>query len=73
MADVTLDCRGLNCPIPIVKMSKVIKTMESGQTLEVEATDPAFEADVRAWAKKLKHTVVEFSQGEIIRAVVQKS
>ncbi len=74
MADVTLDCSGLNCPIPIVKTSKAIKKLDSGQTIEVLATDPAFEADINAWAKRLKHTIVEFgapSQGTL-RALIQK-
>ena len=73
MADQTLDCKGLNCPMPIIKISKLIKTMDVGQTVEVEATDPAFEADLRAWAKKLKHLILEFSQGDVLRAVVQKN
>ncbi len=74
MADTTLDCSGLNCPIPIVKTSKAIKKLDSGQTIEVIATDPAFEADIYAWAKRLRHTIVEY--GEIgegkLRALIQK-
>ncbi len=75
MADSVLDCKGLNCPLPIVKASKAIKKLDSGQTLEVLATDPAFEADIYAWAKRLKHTVVEFAAidgGGGLRAVIQK-
>ena len=56
----SLDCKGLNCPMPIIKIAKAIKTMESGQTLEVFATDPAFDADVHAWAKKTRNPIVEF-------------
>ncbi|MDH5671223.1 MAG: sulfurtransferase TusA family protein [Myxococcales bacterium] len=74
MADVTLDCRGLNCPIPIVKISKSIKAMEKGQQLEVVATDPAFEADLQAWAKRLKHKVVALNvESDSITAVIEKS
>ncbi len=73
MPDQTLDCKGLNCPIPIVRISKTVKKMDSGQTLEVTATDPAFEADLRAWAKRLKHDLVEFAtENAVYRAVIQK-
>ena len=72
MADETLNCEGLNCPMPIIKISKAIKGMQAGQTLEVTATDPAFKADLYAWAKKTKNEVVEFSDDSTLRAVVQK-
>ncbi len=71
MADVNLDCKGLNCPIPIVKISKAVKKLNTGQTLFVEATDPAFEADVRAWSKKTKNPIVEFNAGDVMTAVIQ--
>ena len=40
MADVQVDARGLNCPMPIVKTAQAVKAMASGQTVEVLATDP---------------------------------
>src|SRR5690606_3228298 len=55
MADQTLNCEGLNCPMPIVKIAKALKKMDKGQTLEVTATDPAFEADIHAWSKRTKN------------------
>jgi TusA-related sulfurtransferase len=50
-SDKTLDCRGMACPMPIVKMSKALKELESGKILAVTADDPGFEADVRAWCE----------------------
>ena len=35
MADQTLDAKGLNCPLPILKTKKMLKGMSSGQILEV--------------------------------------
>jgi TusA-related sulfurtransferase len=37
--------------MPIVKMSKALKEMGSGEILAVVADDPGFEADVRAWCE----------------------
>lgn len=73
MADRVLDCKKLNCPMPIVKISREIKQMNSGQTLEVQATDPAFEADVRAWSQKTGHPLVDFVDDEVKTAVIRKS
>ncbi len=72
MADEQLDCKNLNCPMPIVKIGKMIKTVEEGKTIEVTATDPAFEADIRAWAKKTGHELVNFEDGDIKTALIEK-
>ena len=37
--DMTLDCSGLNCPMPVIKTSKAIKQLEVGQILKVVSTD----------------------------------
>ena len=40
MADQVLDAKGLNCPLPILKAKKALKSMEGGKILEVQSTDP---------------------------------
>ena len=64
MADKTLDCKGLVCPMPIVKTSKATKEMSSGQNLEVLSTDKAFEADIQAWCKQTGNTLSSFSDDD---------
>ena len=67
-----LDCIGLSCPMPIVQLTKAVKKMESGETLEVTANDLAFKMDLEAWARKTGHTIVEFDEEEQLqRAVIQ--
>ena len=69
-----LDCTGMMCPMPIVKLSKAMKGVTSGDTLEVSADDAAFEADVRAWCQKMKHTLKSVNTaGSVITAVILKS
>ncbi|MCA1020689.1 sulfurtransferase TusA family protein [Halobacillus litoralis] len=53
--DVTLDAKGTACPMPIVKTKKSMKGMESGQVLEVQATDKGSTADLQAWTKSAGH------------------
>lgn len=60
-----LDCTGMNCPMPIVEMSKAVKQMSSGDLLEVTATDLAFKLDVEAWSRKTGHELESFEQGEV--------
>ncbi|HHE39070.1 MAG TPA: hypothetical protein ENL20_10945, partial [Candidatus Cloacimonetes bacterium] len=33
--DQTLDCKGLSCPMPIIKLAKAVKKMNSGEVLEM--------------------------------------
>ena len=40
MADHTLDTKGLNCPLPILKARKALKDVGPGETLEILSTDP---------------------------------
>ena len=56
-ADVVLDTKGLNCPLPILKAKKALKGMDDGQVLELASTDPGaikdFEAFCRATGNEL--------------------
>ena len=52
MADQTLDAKGLNCPLPIIKAKKALKGMSSGQVLEVQSTDPGSVADFAAFCNQ---------------------
>jgi TusA-related sulfurtransferase len=60
----TLDARGLQCPMPIVKTSKEIKTLEVGEILEVLATDPASMADIQAWSKSTGNELLSSGKDE---------
>jgi len=60
--DVLLDAKGMYCPMPIVKLKKATKTMESGQVLKLVATDPGSSRDVPAWANKTGAEILETSE-----------
>ena len=66
MADQTLDAKGLNCPLPILKTKKMIKGMTAGQTLEVMATDPGSIADMTAFCNQTGNELVSQSnEGDV--------
>ena len=59
MADKTLDAKGLNCPLPILRAKKTLKDVPPGGTLEVLATDPGSVADFAAFCKTTGNELVE--------------
>jgi len=59
MADQVLDAKGLNCPLPILKAKKALKSLESGNTLQVESTDPGSVADFAAFCRTTGNELVE--------------
>jgi tRNA 2-thiouridine synthesizing protein A len=57
-ADKTLDARGMNCPLPILRTRKLLNTMTSGQTLQVIATDPGSVKDMIAFCEQTGNSLV---------------
>lgn len=51
-ADVELDARGLNCPLPILRARKALNGLAAGKVLKVMATDPGAAKDFAAFAKQ---------------------
>lgn len=72
MADVLLDCKGLKCPMPIVKINMASKTLHSGGILEVEADDLAFKPDLEAWIHKVGYELLSFEELPHYRARIRK-
>ena len=53
-----LDCRGLSCPLPIIKTKRAIDALAPGEVLKMVATDPGSVNDMAAWVKKTGHEMV---------------
>lgn len=62
--DQELDCRGLSCPIPILKTKKAVDTMSSGQVLKMVATDPGSVNDVQAWTRRTGNPLLDHNAGD---------
>ena len=54
-SDLTLDCRGLLCPLPVIRTKQAVDKMAVGQVLEMTSTDPGSVADMAAWSKRTGH------------------
>ncbi|MGN9863451.1 sulfurtransferase TusA family protein [Bacillus swezeyi] len=72
-SDKLLDAKGLACPMPIVRTKKAMKELESGQILEVHATDKGFKSDLAAWSQSGGHHLLEHvEEGDVLKFWIQK-
>lgn len=58
METVRIDALGLLCPLPVLKARKRMKTLSSGDMLELLADDPAAIVDVPHFCAEAGHTLV---------------
>ncbi len=57
-----VDARGMRCPIPIIELAKVIRTLNINEEILLLSDDPATSPDVQAWARMTGNVVVEDGQ-----------
>jgi tRNA 2-thiouridine synthesizing protein A len=70
----TLDCRGLLCPLPIIRLSKAVKAVDVGAVIEMLATDPGSVPDMEAFGRQTGHEIVSRDQqGDVFRFLVRKA
>jgi len=74
VADRTLDCTGMLCPVPIVKLSKAIKEIQPGQSILLLATDPGSQPDMQAWQRRTKNEVTVMKpEGKTFRFFIRRT
>lgn len=54
-----LDCCGLQCPGPIMKVHEAICGMNEAEILQVSATDMGFANDIDSWCKRTGNTLIK--------------
>lgn len=54
-----VDCCGLQCPGPIMKVHETLKEMDDGETVKVAATDMGFPRDIESWCQRTGNTLVK--------------
>lgn len=57
-SDLTIDATGLACPMPLLKAKQGLNQLQSGQVLQVLATDPGSERDIPAFCKISGHRLL---------------
>ena len=55
----TLDCKGLICPEPILEIKQAMGEVNSGDIVEMTATDAGSVSDMASWSKRTGHKIVD--------------
>ena len=70
----TLDTKGMNCPLPILKAKKAIKDIAAGDTLQVLSTDPGSVKDFEAFCRSTGNELLESSEADgVYTYMIKKS
>ncbi|WP_239614969.1 sulfurtransferase TusA family protein [Cohnella mopanensis] len=73
-ANQVLDCKGLACPMPIVKTKKAIDGLQPGEVIEMQATDVGSLADIQGWAKNTGHQYLgTLREGGVLKHFIRKA
>ena len=68
--NVELDCTGLLCPLPVIKLAKALPTVAIGDTVTVLADDSAAATDIPAWCRMRSQHLVSATENQyVIRRV----
>lgn len=71
--DKTLDCKGMSCPMPLLKTKKAIDSINSGEILEILGTDPGSKNDLPGWCKRAGHEFLgDFEDAGFSRFYIRK-
>lgn len=72
--DMNLDACGLCCPGPLMQVKASLDELKDGQVLKVEASDPGFYEDIKAWCKRTNNGLLRISrEGSQITAFIKKN
>lgn len=64
MTEITkeLDMKGLNCPLPILRIKQTISRMESGEVLKAVGTEPGTERELKIFCKQGGHEFLGYQE-----------
>lgn len=71
---IKVDACGIQCPGPILKMKQAMDNLQTGQILEIKATDAGFPLDAEAWCRTTGNQFIsKRSEGGIHIIEIEKS
>jgi tRNA 2-thiouridine synthesizing protein A len=62
MSETLLDVKGMNCPLPVLRANRALRSIAPGERLRVLATDRAAVADFQAFCRETGHKLLAFSE-----------
>jgi tRNA 2-thiouridine synthesizing protein A len=74
MAVHELNAEGLNCPLPILKAKKALKSVPQGEVLHIRSTDPGSVADFAAFCNQTGNELVNSStEGDVYKFEIKRA
>jgi tRNA 2-thiouridine synthesizing protein A len=71
---VTLDCRGLICPLPVLRTRKALSRMSGGEQLRVLTTDRAAPRDMQSFCQSAGHRLIMSEEsGQFTTMLIEKA
>jgi len=72
--DRVLDTKGLNCPLPVLKLKKAMKQVPPGGVLQVLTTDPGAVADFEAFCRQTGNQLLDAkTEGDVFVFLIQNT
>ena len=73
MPDEIIDCRGLRCPLPVLKMEKRLGQLKPGARVTVLATDPIARIDIPLFCTQHGHECEMSVDSDVMRFEITKA
>ncbi len=73
VSNIKLDCCGMQCPGPLMKLKEAYDRASDGEVIQIEASDQGFYMDVKAYAERMDMKVLELKKGKTITAKLMKN
>jgi tRNA 2-thiouridine synthesizing protein A len=71
---LTVDAKGLACPMPVFRAKKGLMSVNVGEVVEVWATDPGSMPDFKAFANSTGHELLAAEQqGDVYRFLLRRA
>ncbi len=69
LPEVTIEARGVLCPVPIIRLARTARALPPGTLIELLTDDPAAAYDVPAWCRLRGHELLAYrARGRCRRA-----
>jgi tRNA 2-thiouridine synthesizing protein A len=73
MSETLLDVKGLNCPLPVLRANRTLRSLAPGDRLRVLATDRAAVADFQAYCRETGHALLAWSEeGGVLSFLIRR-
>lgn len=71
--DISLNVVGTCCPMPLIELAEAMKSLKSGQRLQITGNDPVFERGMRDYCQAGGHIIIDIQvQDSFTTITIQK-